>query len=158
MLEEKPTSTVIRMRRKLWEKEHKKDPYTDEEENEIFLQMFRHTEVRKYCEQSMIYFDTIVPPYKKISATLNSFREVYNGFYRWSDVKLLAKLREKWRIIETIQNKHVEKLFEKNENFKRKLENQSLLDKSKVEIIKKQKPTDKKVQVTQYHQTLKITI
>ena len=110
--------------------------------------MFRNKEVRNYCEQSMIYFDIIVPPYKKISATLNSFREIYNGFYRWSDTKLLAQLREKWRIIETIQNKHVEKLFEKNEDFKRKLENQSLLDKSKVEIIKKQKPTDKKVQVT----------
>ena len=35
-----PTKTITRMRRKLWENEQKKDPYTDEEENEIFLEMY----------------------------------------------------------------------------------------------------------------------
>ena len=62
-MKENTTKTIIRMRRKLWEKEHRKDPYTDEEENEIFLQMFRNKEVRNYCEQSMIYFDTVIPTY-----------------------------------------------------------------------------------------------
>ena len=49
--EKQPTKTIIRLRQKLWKIEQNKDPYTDEEENEIFLQMFRNNEVRKYCEQ-----------------------------------------------------------------------------------------------------------
>ena len=70
------SSTIERLRKKLWEKELKKDPYTDEEENEIFLKMYRNIEIRKYCEQSMIYFDTTLPSYMELSATLNSFREM----------------------------------------------------------------------------------
>ena len=38
------------MRKKWWINEQKKDPYTSEEEDEIFLQMFRNTEIRRYCE------------------------------------------------------------------------------------------------------------
>ena len=130
-----PTITIDRMRRKLWENEQKKDPYTDEEENEIFLEMYRNKEVRKYCEQSMIYFDTKLPTYIEISTTLNSFREIYNGFYRWTDTKFLARLYAKWKIIDTVQDNHIKKLFEQNEKIKENLENYSLLDKSKVDII-----------------------
>ena len=75
------SKTITRMRRKLWENEHKKDPYTEEEENEIFLEMFRNKEIRRYCEQSMIYFDTVLPTYMEISATLNSFRGNYSPEY-----------------------------------------------------------------------------
>ena len=44
-------------------------------------------------------------------------------------------MREKWKIIDTIQSDNVKKLFKKNEAIKIKLEEKSLLDKNKVEII-----------------------
>ena len=97
-----PTKTILRLRQKLWKIEQNKDPYTDEEENEIFLQMFRNNEIRKYCEQSTIYYDNILLTHAKVSDTLDSFRRMYNGLYRWSDAKLLNRLREKWKILETI--------------------------------------------------------
>ena len=82
--------------------------------------MYRNKEVRKYCEQSMIYFDTKLPTYIEISTTLNSFREIYNGFYRWTDTKFLARLYAKWKIIETVQDNHIKKLFEQMRENKRK--------------------------------------
>merc|ERR1712105_187085 len=100
-----PTRTQMRLWKKLWKKEQEKDPYTDEEENEIFLQMFRHKEIREYCESSTIFYDNILLTHEKISGVLNSFRKIYEGYYRWSDAKLLNKLREKWQIVETIQEK-----------------------------------------------------
>ena len=99
----------MRLRLKLWKKEQNKDPYTDEEENEIFLEMFRHNEIRKYCEQDKIYYDNILLTHAKISNVLNTFRETYNGLYRWSDAKLLNKLRDKWKIVDVIQENHVKK-------------------------------------------------
>ena len=103
------------MRQKLWKSEQNKDPYTNEEENEIFLQMFRNNEVRKYCEQPTIYYDNILLTHAKISDILDSFRKIYNGLYRWSDAKLLNKLRDKWKIVETIQDNHVRKLYDNSE-------------------------------------------
>ena len=124
------------MRQKLWKIEQNKDPYTGEEENEIFLQMFRNNEVRKYCEQSTIYYDNILLTHAKISEILDSFRKMYNGLYRWSNAKLLNRLRDKWKIVETIQDNHVRKLYKNSESMKKELESKNLLDKNKVEVVK----------------------
>ena len=102
-----PTKIMIKLRKKLWEREQLKDPYTEEDENEIFLEMFRHNEIRKYCEQEEIYYDNILLTHSKISSVLDMFRKNYNGLHKWSDAKLLNKLREKWKVVENIQEKHV---------------------------------------------------
>ena len=107
--------------------------------------MFRNKEIRKFCEQPLDYYNITVQTHVEISATLNSFREIYNGFYRWSNTKFLTKLKEKWKIVETIQNNHVTKLFNKNEAIKSELEKKSLLDKSKVEIVETTQVNEPKV-------------
>ena len=76
--------------------------------------MYRNVEVRRYCEDSLIYFDTTLFPNRELASTLNSFREIYNGLYKWSDTKLLNKLNEKWKNVDEIQENHVEKLFNEN--------------------------------------------
>ena len=88
-IKKQPTKTILRLQKKVWELEQNKDPYTDEEENEIFLQMFRNKDVRKYCEQPLEYNETILQTHIEISTTLNSFREMYNGFYRCTVDELL---------------------------------------------------------------------
>ena len=47
--------TLLRLKQKLWKIELSKDPYSEDDENEIFLKMYRNVEVRKYCEDSLIY-------------------------------------------------------------------------------------------------------
>ena len=128
---QEPPDYIIRMIRKLWENEQKKDPYTEEEENEIFLQMFRDREIRRYCENPIDYSKISLQTHIEISATLNSFREMYGGLYRWSNNKFLSRLTEKWKKVEEIQKNHVTKLFNKNEEIKNKIENKNLLDKAK---------------------------
>ena len=61
-----------RLRMKLWLKEMSEDPYSQEDRDGIFLEMYRNIEVRKYCEESMIYFDTTLFPNKELTKTLNS--------------------------------------------------------------------------------------
>ena len=112
----------MRLWKKLWKKEQEKDPYTEEEENEIFLQMFRHKDIREYCEKPIIFYDNILLAHEKISGVLNSFRRIYEGYHRWTDAKLLNRLREKWKIVDTIQENHVKKLYENSESIKRKIE------------------------------------
>ena len=148
--------TLTRRRLKLWKNEMAKDPYLQDKENEIFLEMYRNIEVRKYCEDSMMYFDTTIFPNKELASTLNTFRELYTGLYRWSNDKLLRKLKNKWLIVDSIQKGHVEKLFEKNEIIKKDIEikgvqpismeisDHSLLDIEKVDVIKETSDLKKK--------------
>ena len=130
-----PPKNIKRLLRKLWENEQKKDPYSDEEENEIFLQMFRNMEIRSYCANPIEYTKISLQKHVEISATLNSFREMYTGFYRWSNSKFLSKLTAKWKNVKTIQKEHVTKLFNANEAKIREAENANKLNKNKVEII-----------------------
>ena len=89
--------------------------------------MYRHNEIRKYCEQDEVYYDNILLTHAKISNVLDMFRKSYNGLYKWSDAKLLNKLREKWKIVEVIQEKHVQKLYANNERIKEEVKNTELL-------------------------------
>ena len=76
--------------------------------------MYRNIEVRKYCEESLIYFDTMLFPNRELATTLNSFRNLYPGLHRWSNKILLDRLKKGWLIVDTIQENHVQKIFENN--------------------------------------------
>merc|ERR1712030_253487 len=92
------------------------------------------------------------------------------SFFTWSDAKLLNRLREKWKIVETIQENHVKKLYENSEEIRNKLKKEdnnteeeelednegvkpispdldecNLLDKNKVEIVEMTKDSSTEV-------------
>ena len=48
---------------------------------------------------------------------------------------ILNKLREKWKMVDVIQENHVQKLYANSERIKKEFENKDILDKTKVEIV-----------------------